>query len=646
MTRIDIKEQMMTNPGVTVAVLDAIYQFQTFDEQAMNGTIHQNGQGFNGVDGPICSDMLTFYKRCGTLSARQLDFLKRCLPKYLGQLEGLNLQPLPFKVYGSQHNNPNAVASKPVETAMKAVLDGKWITLSFPYNPDTIAKVKTLTDRSWDPEKKQWYAVLCLDTAEKLIEWGFNVDDKIKEFVKRFKNQTVKKLDTSALRKSLFPYQVQGVEFIEARKGRALVGDEMGLGKTCQALSWLHLHPEALPAVIVAPASLKLNWKREIEMWTDIKSVQIVEGRRPYKLKADVVIINYDVLQAWLETIIEHEPKTIIADECHYFKSNDAQRTKAVKSLAKKVDHFIALSGTPIVNRPVEMFNAINCVEPALFPSFFKYAQRYCGATNNGYGWDFNGATNTKELHDKLAETIMIRRKKEDVLKDLPPKMKIVVPIELSNAGEYARAENDFISWMKDAFGTKAAVAAMNAEALVRIERLKQLAVEGKIDECLNWIDDFISNDQKLVVFTTHTNILNLIVDKFKNISVKVDGSVSGTDRQKAVDAFQTDDNIRLFIGNIKAAGVGLTLTAASSTCFIELDWTPGSHEQAEARVHRIGQEAESVSAYYLLAYGTIETEIAALLDKKQQVLSQVLDGEDASEKALLTELLNKYKGE
>jgi SWI/SNF-related matrix-associated actin-dependent regulator 1 of chromatin subfamily A len=246
----------------------------------------------------------------------------------------------------------------------------------------------------------------------------------------------------------------------------------------------------------------------------------------------------------------------------------------------------------------------------------------------------------------------MIRRKKEDVLKDLPDKVRSFIPIQLHNEKEYRKAEADFITYIEEVKGKEAAEKASKAETMVSIEGLKQLAVKGKLVEAIEWIENFLESGEKLVVFTVHHFVIDALMAKFSYIDkthkladrvVKVDGSVSMTDRQRAVDTFQNNPNCRLFIGNIKAAGVGITLTASSNVVFLELPWTPGDVTQAEDRCHRIGQK-ESVNIYYLLATGTIEEEIALLLDKKRKVLDAVTDGIETNQETLLKELIRMYK--
>lgn len=524
------------------------------------------------------------------------------------------------------------------------------VKITFPFNPKDVDQVKSLPGRRFHNEgtSKYWTAPLELSTAEKLRDWGFLLDEKLEEYIQKMNTPAttvddMEGMNIPGLRMQLFPFQQRGVSFIENRNGRALVADEMGLGKTAQALAWLQLHPELRPAIVVVPASLKLNWKKEAEMWMDCPNVQILTGTTPtMPIIGEILVINYDILDEWVETLQSVRPQVLITDECHYYKNNSAQRTKAVKRLGKGIRHIIALSGTPIVNRPVEAYNALRLIDSQLFPSFWTYAQKYCGARHNGYGWDFNGATNTEELHDKLAKSVMIRRLKKDVLTDLPDKLRSFLPMELDNERDYQRAEQDFIGFIREQKGREAALKASNAEALAAIEGLKQLAVAGKMKQAIDWIRDFIEVDGKLVVFAVHKFVIDRLIQEFGDIAVKVDGSVGMDKRQEAVDQFQNNDKVRLFVGNIKAAGVGLTLTASSNVAFLELPWTPGDLTQAEDRIHRIGQHY-SVTIHYLLASGTIEERIARLIDRKRKVLDSVLDGQVTEEESLLTELMNQY---
>lgn len=527
------------------------------------------------------------------------------------------------------------------------------VIITFPYKAELVAQIKTLSNRRWNKEQKHWSASFSVENIQNLINWGFKLDTPVRE---KFEQITAEfdpskvKLD---LPEKLYDYQVDGVKFVEAKGGRALIADEMGLGKTPQALAWLGSHPEARPAIIVVPASLKVNWAREAQRWMTAPELYIISGYPKAKDKTEwkqhivaqsftgegpVIIINYDILSKWLPYL--PACKTLVVDEVHYIKNRNTQRTKAVRALGKKADHIIGLSGTPIVNRPVEFFPILSMIEPGVFPSFWPFAQKYCGATYNGYGWDFNGASNTDELHRILTSTIMIRRKKEDVLTQLPPKRRSVIAIDLDNRKEYDKAARDLASWLKN---TGRSTKAANAEALARFTYLKQLATKGKLEKAIQWVHDYLEEEEKLVVFCHHKKTVNALMEGLAEYSpVKIDGRTPQKDRQRMVDTFQEDPGCRVFVGTM-AAKEGLTLTAASATCFFELWWTPGDHDQAEDRVHRIGQEADSVMAYYLIAENTIEEEIMDILDDKREVLASALDGKEVDQESMLGALLHNY---
>ena len=524
------------------------------------------------------------------------------------------------------------------------------IKIEFPFDPDTLNKVKLIPGRRFHNEgynAKYWTAPLSVDAVEQLQDLGFQMDQALIEYLEKSKIHVddMPEIDIPGLGMELFPYQKKGVAFIEAKDGRALVGDEQGLGKTAQALAWLQLHPEKRPVVIVVPASLKLNWSRECDMWMSNPKVQILSGKKANTpIVGEIIIINYDIIGAWVKALKAIKPQVLITDECHKWKNNKAQRTKAIKALGKVCPHVIALSGTPIENRPAEIYNAVQMIDPGVAGPWKTFGIRYCAGKHNGFGWDYTGASNVAELHEKLTNTIMIRRKKADVLKDLPAKVRSFVPMEIDNLKKYKVVEADFIGWVKREKGLAAAEKAGNAEALAKISALKQLAAEGKMTQAIDWIKDHLDTNGKLVVFAVHKKTIDRLMNELADYSpVKVDGSVSQESRQLAVDTFQNDPRCRVFVGNINAAGVGLTLTAASSVAFVEIAWSPGEHDQAEDRIHRIGQTADSVNAYYLLAGGTIEETMAKLIDSKRKVLDQVLDGIETDSKNLLGELMEQY---
>jgi SWI/SNF-related matrix-associated actin-dependent regulator 1 of chromatin subfamily A len=379
----------------------------------------------------------------------------------------------------------------------------------------------------------------------------------------------------------------------------------------------------------------------EIFKFTDRLPVAILSGQAPIAPRRGapiVLVINYDILTYWEKALRKAGIKTLVLDEAHYIKNRKAKRSAALMRIGKHVDRVIALSGTPITNRPEEFFNVLKLLDPKLFPSVWEFVQRYCGAKWNGFGWDFKGATNTQELHEILSERVMLRRLKSDVLRELPPKTRVVIPLTLPVASkrEYDKADAEFESWLNGKSST--------VESKSRVEALKAIAFNGKYNQCVEWIREYLDANGKLVVFAVHHKAIDMLRDTFKKTCVVIDGRTAMKDRAGIVKRFQGDPSIKLLIGNIQAAGTGITLTAASSTCFVELSWSPGEHTQAEDRVHRIGQKANCVTAYYLVAERTIDEEIATLIDQKANMLSKVLDGKEVSRETLLSTLLKNRK--
>jgi len=530
----------------------------------------------------------------------------------------------------------------------QAILQKETIIVSFPFDYATIDKVKTLPGRQYDGQNKRWEVPLNIHAVGQLKAWGFEFDDALEKFVQeKSDTRTADQMNPTVvlgLKKTLYPFQRQGVAFLENRGGCGLIADEMGLGKTIQALAWVHNHPEARPVIIVVPATLKLNWLREIdEGISNGNNVQILSGTKPHKIDGDLIIINYDILSSWVVGLRNLRPQVLILDECHYIKNNKAKRTKAVKKLRRGIPHVIALSGTPALNRPIEIYNALTLIDRTVVPDFWTFVHKYCGARHNGFAWDYNGASNTEELHQILTSTIMIRRRKKEVLSELPDKTYSYVPMEMDPVSRrnYQSASKAFIHWVWEQKGFEAAKKASAGEAFAKVEALKQIAVRGKMRHAIEWIRDFLESEKKLVVFTLHKETMQRLMDEFKDVAVKIDGGMSQQQRQAAVDVFQNDCKIRLFVGQIKAAGVGINLFAASNVVFLELPWTPGELVQAEDRCHRIGQK-DAVNVYYLLAHDTIDIHIARMIDRKRKVLDQFLDGKKTEKEAMLTVLINK----
>ena len=356
-----------------------------------------------------------------------------------------------------------------------------------------------------------------------------------------------------------------------------------------------------------------------------VESVQIYEQRN----RQERGVGNGNCSDVYNIEVAEHHnyfADGILVKNCQYTSNHKTLRTRAVKSLCRGVPHVLALSGTPLLNRPIELFPTLQILRPNVFQSRWNFAHAFCNPKLTPWGWDFKGASNTQKLNSLLVEHLMIRRLKPDVLKDLPPKVRQVVPVPIKRPDEYRRAADDFVAWLRRHDPAKAERAS-RAAAMVRMGYLLRLSARLKLKHVVGWINRFLADgDEKLVVFAVHRKMIEALKRRCNAGSVVIVGGVKGKKRKMLVDQFQNDDKVRLLIGNIRAAGVGITLTAASTAVFTELAWQPGAMVQAEDRIHRIGTKGTAF-IWYLVAHETIEERLCELLQRKQRVLSTVLDG-------------------
>lgn len=496
--------------------------------------------------------------------------------------------------------------------------------------------------------------------------------------------------EIAGLHGELMDFQKEGVAYA-VDKGCVLIADEMGLGKTIQALAFIQRmhnalkwnHGRRVKVLVVCPASLKINWEREANLWCPELTTTYISSTDESFPITDIIIINYDLLSERKKKGTKSYEKSkyevmlskldfdiIILDESHYIKNKKAKRSKATLRMRQGIFHRLLLTGTPILSRPEELINQLEFLDvlekfaPEGRDPEWYFKEHFCNGHQVFFGnrsfYDSKGASNLPELNELLKEHCMIRRRKSDVLKQLPPKRRQTVYMALSNRKMYEKVEADLAEWVRNKYKTKpkfreqiqveallnetspeealsnAIERSKAAEHLVMIEALKQTAVEGKLTSVIAWVQDFIEIE-KLVLFGVHTDAIDRIVKYFGKRAVKVIGEMNPEERQEAIDKFQTDDEVRLFVGNMTAAGIGITLTAASNVAFFELGWTPGSHVQAEDRVHRIGQESNSVNIYYLVGSDTIEEYIAEVLEQKAENVGLAIDGiQDKSTEANL----------
>jgi hypothetical protein len=433
----------------------------------------------------------------------------------------------------------------------------------------------------------------------------------------------------------LMPFQAAGVVYA-LRQRRTFIADEQGLGKTIQALATLEA-AGAYPAVVVCPASLKLNWLRECARWLPGRTAGSVSGRSGPLPSCEIVVLNYDVLDAHADALVALAPRALIFDESHYCKNPKARRTKALVKLSERLapDALrLALTGTPLVNQPAELvpqLRALRCLDE--FASGASFARR------------FKGEEARRRLHWHLRSRCYVRRRKDEVLTQLPPKRRITVPVPLTNEAEYQQLEADLVAWLRSEVRDPRELAeridvALRAEALVKINALRHVAARGKLAAAVEWIESFVASGERLVVFAHHRDVQAALLDAFPG-AARIIGSDTVAERDLNVERFQDDGGPHLCICSLEAAAHGFTLTAAASVAFVELGWTPAKHDQAEDRVHRIGQERH-VTAWYLLAADTIDERIAALIDHKRAVVGSVTDGTAGADAAVIDRLLRE----
>lgn len=440
-------------------------------------------------------------------------------------------------------------------------------------------------------------------------------------------------------------HQKEAIEKLLANE-RFILADDMGLGKTTAAVI-ASLESKAKKILIVCPASLKINWEREIKNYTDRK-ILVIEGRK-WGSTFDYYIINYDILKNFHTTdksedseayqlIAKEKFDLAIVDEAHYISNTTSQRTRLLNDILDNIPRVWLLTGTPMTSRPINFFNLLSIVNSPLALNWQVYVRRYCAGYQFRVGqrkvWNTSGASNLDELRERT-KNIVLRRLKSDIL-DLPEK--IIAPIYLELKNTYYDDElEEFMRISKENQKKESISVTLN-----RLMRIRQLIAVEKVNYTCELIDKFIEQDKKVIVFTNFTMSLDLIHEKYKKNSVTLDGRMSKEKRQESVDKFQTNDKVKVFISNIKAGGVGITLTAAEAVIMNDLSFVPADHSQAEDRAYRYGQK-NSVLVYYPVFENTVEMQIFNILQKKKDIIDQVMgDGEysDTFASELLTKLI------
>ncbi len=435
---------------------------------------------------------------------------------------------------------------------------------------------------------------------------------------------------------ALYPHQLTGVEFLKT-KGRAILGDDMGLGKTRQAIVALR---QACPdgcVLIVCPASLKINWAREIRAVEPDAAIEVL-GAKGYDCEQPRwVIVNYDLLARNADRLHTVPWSGVILDEAHFIKNASQRTSQCLKLLGvdgKGIKPYAPLqvyllTGTPLTNRPRDLFNLLRAVGHPAATSFLSFAKRYCGAYRNDYGWVTDGASNLDDLN-LLMKEVMLRRKKEDVL-DLPGKIRSWVQVAIDDGP--AKAHAGFLEW----FAASDATRPNDREFLSRLTKVRVALHKAKHKAVAERIKDVTATGTKVIVFCCFQDGVTRHKKALGDSAVTITGSDNMEQRQASVDRFQTDPTVTVILCNLIAGGVGITLTAGSHVIFQDLDWVPANHLQAEDRTYRLGQKAR-VTVEYFVADRTLDGYIARLMDRKLALISAV-ESDELPDPGLLNQL-------
>lgn len=557
-----------------------------------------------------------------------------------------------------------------IPTTSRAII--AWENIENPEFTQLVDGVRALPGRKWHAKEKHWTAEITTALQDFGHQFKFDGMDEIDAVMLQVAAEAAqwaiakgeaeiasRAKDTDfevAISAFLYPYQRAGVAYIcnHARNNRGFIADEMGLGKTRQGISVLETL-NAYPAVIVCPAATKqLVWARELKALVPHRKVVVVDGQTPYPVgNADVVVINYDILSDWVEGHIPDPdnvaqskpilaPKGLIADESQYIKSEKAARTKAFLKLSERVDPtgtITLLTGTPVLNRPAELLTQLEAIgQIGLFGSKASYLRTYCAQEDENGRWHYGGSKNLVELNTILRQNCYVRREKLEVLTELPPYARRESWVELVPAlkNDYAVALRNIVEYLRDIKGRgKDAMNAARAEVLVRLNALRQIVGASKTQGAIDWTSNFIeSTGRKLVIFAWHKDVQEGIAKGLRGAGFKVaviTGAQSVEARMVEVDKFQVGD-AQVIVCSLIAGGAGLTLTAASDMLIVEQGWTPAVHDQAEARIHRIGQEAEVCTANYLLVDDTVDATIYSLIQAKRAIAKAVTTGEELTD--------------
>ncbi len=560
--------------------------------------------------------------------------------------------------------------------------------LSFDYNPILIDIIKRIPTRRWDNSEKVWVV-----SKEGLYPPGCDARRYVEAFAqwavqKNYCSHVARRSETHDVVYEIPPmkefvgehyiltpytpysYQLEGVRYALDNK-RCIFGDQPGLGKTLQAIcAVVKAHKEAMtygesfPVLVICPAALKVNWKREFKKFAGVEACILDDTNRAswekfWELKrpdgealCPVFITNYESLKKFFVIKVKNSSrftlasiefdervrifKSIIIDESHKCKSSKTQQSKFVEGICRGKKWIFALTGTPVVNNNTDLIQQLKILGRLDdFGGYKHFVARYCDGPKQ--------SSNMKELHYRLWCCCFFRREKAKVLTQLPDKMRQYITCEITNRKEYQDAEDNFLKYLrqyKHADDDRIA-RAMRGEVMVRMGILKEIAARGKVKAVADFIHDVIDGGEKLIMFAYLKEVVMALKAEFPD-AVTVTGSDNITQKQNAVDRFQNDPECKLIILNYKSGGTGLTLTASSRVGFIEFPWTYSDCEQAEDRAHRNGQK-NAVNCYYFLGDKTIDEYMYKVIQTKKDIANEVTGTTTQIDEDVVSNVMNLF---
>lgn len=504
-----------------------------------------------------------------------------------------------------------------------AIILNNRIELSCEYDLEVINRIRQIDGRKWNEPKHPgvwnvpvtaWHA----DMVCRLLP-EFYIDPTIKFMAEGEKAKQPK----IQLPKELYKFQVEGIKYMASVKGRCILADDMGLGKSAQALCFVRAFTHG-KTLIVSPANVTFKWaQEECSRWIPDASVEVLRTSKDPIPDVDILVMSYAIMVLKYDELKSIPFQTVVYDEAHALKSFKSQRSRIAKALAHAgIPHILLLSGTPFMNNPGELFSLLNIIDPVGFSNYFHYATRYCGAFQVDGMWIFpkDIVSNREELEGRLKH-YMIRRTKQEVELQLPELTRTYMPIDLSNKSEYTKAVMEFKDWRN--------ASKSHANALVKLTALRQVIGREKVEAVVELAETILEAGRKVVILARHKEVVTMLASKLKKHGVGIiSGDVKAEERQKQASNFLLDKGrIRVMI--ISEAGTeGINLYAASDIIFAERLWNPAREEQAEARLHRIGQR-QNVSAYYPVVMGTIDQKMDDLIRTKREVIGQVISQDE-----------------